>query len=227
MRLRSTIEYLALWEKFYNSKFKGVEIDPLLSETGKNYFTLSPNRWIEEFDSIGLVSKIGKNGGTYAHKDIAFKFASWISVEFEFYLIKEFQRLKELEYKSVEWSAKRELAKVNYRIHTNSIKENLIVPELSKEQIYFTYASEADLLNVALFGTTAGEWRRNNKELKGNMRDYASIEQLLVLANMESYNAMLIEQGLDSKDRIVMLNNMAKSQIKVLLNDNSKILENE
>jgi len=227
MRLRSTIEYLALWEKFYNSKFKGVEIDPLLSETGKNYFTLSPNRWIEEFDSIGLVSKIGKNGGTYAHKDIAFKFASWISVEFEFYLIKEFQRLKELEYKSVEWSAKRELAKVNYRIHTNSIKENLIVPELSKEQIYFTYASEADLLNVALFGTTAGEWRRNNKELKGNMRDYASIEQLLVLANMESYNAMLIEQGLDSKDRIVMLNNMAKSQIKVLVNNNSKILENK
>jgi len=146
-------------------------------------------------------------------------------VEFELYLIKEFQRLKEIEYKNEEWSAKRELAKVNYLIHTSSIKENLIVPELTKEQIYYTYASEADLLNVALFGITASEWRKKNKELKGNMRDYASIEQLLVLANMESYNAMLIEQGLESKDRIVLLNNMARSQMKVF--EKKKVLIKE
>ena len=166
-------------------------------------------------------------GGTYAHKDIAFEFASWLSPEFKLYLITEFQKLKKIEYKNSEWSAKRELAKVNYHIHTSSIKENLIVPELTKEQIYYTYASEADLLNVALFGVTASEWRKQNGELKGNMRDYASVEQLLVLANMESYNAMLIEQSLDSKDRIVLLNNMAKSQIKVLQRSNSKLLENK
>ena len=224
MRLRSTIEYLALWETFYNKDFKGVEIDPLLGETGKNVFTLSPNKWMEITNSKGIISKSGKNGGTYAHKDIAFKFASWISVEFEFYLIKEFQRLKEQEYKSVEWSAKRELAKVNYRIHTNAIKENLIVPELSKEQIHFTYATEADLLNVALFGMTASEWRNKNEELKGNMRDYASIEQLLVLANMESYNSTLIEEGLNQQERIIKLNDMAKSQIKIL--NNSRYIKN-
>ena len=221
LRTRSTIEYLRLWENFYNPNIKLVEIDQFINVSGQNYFAISPQKWIEMTNSIGLISKSGKNGGTYAHKDIAFKFASWISVEFEFYLIKEFQRLKEQENKSIEWSAKRELAKVNYKIQTSAIKENLIVPELTKDKINYMYASEADLLNVALFGKTAGEWRKENKELKGNIRDYASIEQLLVLANMESYNAMLIEQGLLSSERIVLLNNMARSQIKILLNNNS------
>lgn len=226
MRNRMTIEYLGLWEILNNKNFKPLEFEGFRMDAGLNSFTISPKEWIEKTNAIGIVSKSGRYGGTYAHKDIAFKFASWISVEFELYLIKEFQRLKEQEYKSIEWTAKRELAKVNYKIHTNSIKENLIVKDLTKEQIYFTYASEADLLNVALFGITAGEWRKQNKDLDGNMRDYASIEQLLVLANMESYNAMLIEQGLRSSERIVLLNKMAKSQIKVLERNNIKILDN-
>ncbi len=221
MRNRMTIEYLGLWETLYNKNFKPTEFGGFRLESGLNSFMLSPKEWIEKTNAIGIVCKSGRCGGTYAHKDIAFKFASWVSTEFELYLIKEFQRLKEKEYKSIEWSAKRELAKVNYHIHTSSIKHNLIVPELSKEQIYYTYASEADLLNVALFGITASEWRKQNIELKGNMRDYASIEQLLVLANMESYNAMLIEQDIESKDRIVLLNKMAKSQMKVLLGNSS------
>ena len=227
LRTSSALEYLKLWEMFYNPNVKLVEFDRFINESGKNYFSISTHHLIDSVNAKGVISKSGRNGGTYAHKDIAFKFASWISVEFEFYLIKEFQRLKEQEYKSIEWSAKRELAKVNYKIHTSSIKENLIVKELTKEQIYFTYASEADLLNVALFGITAGEWRKHNKDLDGNMRDYASIEQLLVLANMESYNAMLIEQGLKSSERIVLLNNMAKSQIKVLERNNIKIFDNK
>ena len=227
LRTSSALEYLKLWEMFYNPNVKLVEFDRFINESGKNYFSISTHHLIDSVNAKGVISKSGRNGGTYAHKDIAFKFASWISVEFEFYLIKEFQRLKEQEYKSIEWSAKRELAKVNYKIHTSSIKENLIVKELTKEQIYFTYASEADLLNVALFGITAGEWRKHNKDLDGNMRDYASVEQLLVLANMESYNAMLIEQGLRSSERIVLLNKMAKSQIKVLERNNIKILDNK
>jgi len=228
LRKIDTINYIGLWEHINNDKFNLVEFDQIKTEYGKNSFAMSPTQWVKRTNSIGIFSKRGKySEGTYAHKDIAFEFASWLSPEFKLYLITEFQRLKKLESKNKEWSAKRELAKVNYKIHTSSIKENLIVPELSKEQIYYTYASEADLLNVALFGITASEWRKCNKELTGNIRDYASIEQLLVLANMESYNAMLIEQGLDSKDRIVMLNNMAKSQIKVLVNNNSKILENK
>jgi len=227
LRTRSTLEYLKLWEMFYNPDVKLVEIDQFINDSVKNYFVISPQRWIGLANGKGLISKSGKNGGTYAHKDIAFKFASWISVEFEFYLIKEFQRLKEQEYKNSEWNAKRELAKINYKIHTSSIKENLIVPELSKEQIYYTYASEADLLNVALFGITASGWRKQNKELKGNMRDYASIEQLLILANMESYNSTLINENLNQSERIVKLNEMARNQMKVLQNNNSKILENK
>ena len=186
---------------------------------------MSPTQWVKRTNSMGFISKRGKySTGTYAHKDIAFEFASWLSSEFKLYLITEYQRLKEKEIKEIEWNAKRELAKVNYRIHTNSIKENLIVPELTKEQIYFTYVSEGDLLNVALFGITAGEWRKQNKDKIGNMRDYASIEQLLVLSNMESYNSMLIEQGLEQSERIVLLNKMAKSQMKVLCNN--KLIEN-
>lgn len=224
---RSTLEYIRMWEIFYNKNVKLVEIDQFISNSGSNHFVLSPQKIVDKANVKCLISKSGKNGGTYAHKDIAFKFASWVSVEFEFYLIKEFQRLKEKEYKSIEWSAKRELAKVNYHIHTSSIKNNLIIPELSKEQIYFTYASEGDLLNVALFGITAGEWRRNNPNLKGNMRDFASIEQLLILANMESYNSILIEQGLKQSERIVLLHNMAKNQIKILQNNKNKIVKKE
>ncbi len=224
LRSRATLEYLALWENFYNPNFKWDEIDPLLAQTGKNDFTMSPTRWIEEFNAIGITAKQGKNGGTYAHQDIAFKFASWISAEFEFYLIKEFQRLKIQEQQSLEWNAKRELAKLNYHIHTDAIKENLIVPTLTKSQINFVYASEADVLNVALFGKTAAEWRKENPILKGNIRDYASIEQLLVIANMESLNAYLIEQNITQSERLVQLNSMAKSQLRVLQQVNSKLL---
>lgn len=222
-RTRSAIEYMCLWENFYNPNVKVVEIDQLLNECGQNAFTLSPQQWIEKTNAIGVVSKSGKNGGTYAHQDIAFKFASWISTEFEFYLIKEFQRLKIEEQKGLEWSAKREIAKLNYRIHTDAIKEN-IVPTLNAKQISFVYANEADLLNVALFGMTAGEWRTENPDKQGNLRDYASIEQLLVIANMESYNAILIEQKIPQSERIVQLNNMAKSQLRVLQNSNNKLL---
>ena len=223
MRNRMTVEYLGLWEMLNNANFKPIEFDGFRSKVGLNSFTLFPQEWIEKTNAIGMVSKSGRYGGTYAHKDIAFKFASWISVEFELYLIKEFQRLKEQEIKQIEWSAKRELAKVNYKIHTSAIQNNLIVPELSKEQICFTYATEADLLNVALFGITASVWRKRNKDKAGNIRDYANVEQLLVLSNMESYNSMLIEQELKQSERIVLLNKMAKSQMKVLLNN--KLIE--
>lgn len=219
LRNNATLDYLGLWEYLNNSDFKVLNFEYFKTKCRENAFVLTAHEWIEKTKAIGIVSKSGRYGGTYAHKDIAFKFASWISVEFELYLIKEFQRLKEQEHKSLEWSAKRELAKVNYKIHTSSIKNNLIVPELSKEQIFYTYASEADLLNVALFGITASEWRKNNKDLKGNMRDYASIEQLLVLSNIESYNSTLIDEGFLQSERIVKLNNMAKSQMKVLLDN--------
>ena len=184
---------------------------------------LTAQEWIEKTNAIGIISKSGRYGGTYAHKDIAFKFASWISVEFELYLIKEFQRLKVVEQKALEWSAKRELAKVNYRIHTDAIKEN-IVPTLTEEQLKYVYADEADLLNVALFGKTAGQWRKENPTLKGNIRDYATIEQLLVIANMESLNAYLIEQGISQPERLKQLNNMARSQLRVLQESNSRLL---
>lgn len=227
MRSRATLEYLALWENFYNPKFKGVEIDPLLNQTGKHDFTMSPSRWIEEFNAIGIITKQNRGGGTYAHQDIAFKFASWISSEFEFYLIKEFQRLKSEEQKQLAWSAKRELAKVNYKIHTDAIQRN-IIPSLSDRQISFAYASEADLLNVALFGQTAGEWRVANPNLKGNIRDYATIEQLLILANMESYNAILIDEKLAQSERLIKLNQMAQQQMQALLNiNNPLLLDNE
>ena len=222
-RTYSAIEYMAIWEKFYNPNCKLVEIDHLLNKSGQNSFTLSPQQWIEKTNSIGVISKSGKNGGTFAHQDIAFKFASWVSTEFEFYLIKEFQRLKIAEQKELEWNAKREIAKLNYHIHTDAIKEN-IVPTLTEKQLKFVYANEADLLNVALFGKTASEWKTENPNLKGNIRDYATIEQLLVIANMESYNAILIEQGVEQYERLKQLNNMAKSQLQVLEKSNNKLL---
>lgn len=226
-RTYSAIEYMGLWEKFYNPDVKLVEIDQLLNECGQNAFTLSPQQWVDKVGAIGVVSKSGKGGGTYAHQDIAFKFASWISTEFEFYLIKEFQRLKIQEQKELEWSAKRELAKVNYHIHTDAIKEN-IVPTLTEKQLKYVYADEADLLNVALFGKTAAQWRKENPTLKGNIRDYATIEQLLVIANMESYNAILIEQGVPQSERLQHLNDMARSQLRVLQQiDTSHLLGNK
>lgn len=216
LRLKNTLEYLGLWEKLNNPSFKGVEFDPLLKDAGSNAFTMSPSRWIELTGAIGIVTKNGAGGGTYAQKDIAFKFASWVSVEFELYLIKEFQRLKEEEHKQVGWSAKRELAKINYHIHTDAIKQNLIPPELTKEQINYVYANEADVLNVALFGITAKQWRDANHDLKGNIRDYAAINELICLSNMENLNAVFINEGLSQKERLIKLNQIAIQQMKVL-----------
>lgn len=215
MRNKDVISYLGLWEKLNNPNFKGIEFTTFENQAGKNSFYLSPQKWIEATDAIGIVSKSGNNGGTFAHQDIAFEFASWLSPEFKLYLITEFQRLKAVQQKELEWNAKREFAKINYRIHTDAIKEN-IVPTLSEKQLAFVYASEADVLNVALFGMTAKEWRTANPDKKGNIRDYATIEQLLVIANMESFNAVLIEQGITQRDRLLQLNSMAKSQLRVL-----------
>ena len=218
LRSKSTVEFLGLWERINNPGFKGVEFDPLYQEAGNNSFTLSPSKWINTTNAIGIISKTGRGGGTFAHKDIAFEFASWISAEFKLYLIKEFQRLKTDENSrlQLEWNLQRTLSKINYRIHTDAIKEN-IVPKLSKSQINFIYANEADLLNVALFGVTAKQWRDANPNAIGNMRDEASIEQLVVLSNLESINALLIQQGLSQKDRLIQLNKVAKSQIQSLL----------
>ena len=216
LRSKNTLEYLGLWEMLNNPDFKGVEFDPLLKEAGSHAFTMSPSRWIETTNAIGIISKNGTNGGTYAQRDIAFKFASWVSVEFELYLIKEFQRLKEEEQKQLGWSAKRELAKINYRIHTDAIKQNLIPPELTPAQKSFVYADEADMLNVALFGITAKQWREANPDLKGNIRDYASINQLICLSNLENLNAVLIDDGLPQNERLEKLNKIAIHQMKVL-----------
>ena len=226
-RNKSTVEFLGLWERINNPNFKGVEFDPLLSESGSNSFTLSPTKWITTTGAIGIISKTGRGGGTFAHKDIAFEFASWISAEFKLFLIKEFQRLKNDENQrlQLEWNLQRTLSKINYKIHTDAIKE-IIVPNLSKSQINFVYANEADLLNVALFGHTAKQWKENNPDTKGNMRDDASIEQLVVLSNMESINALLIKQGLSQKERLIQLNKVAITQLKSLFaNKNIKSLK--
>ena len=218
IRSKNTIELLGLWEKLNNIDFKLVEFDQFKNDAGANYFVLSPQKWIETTNAIGLVSKSGRYGGTYAHKDIAFEFASWISVEFKLYFIKEFQRLKDEENKtkSLEWNLQRTLSKINYRIHTDAIKERLIPAELTKNQINFIYANEADILNVALFGQTANEWRQENPNIKGNIRDYANIEQLVILTNMESINAVLIRKELSQRDRLISLNEVARTQMKSL-----------
>jgi len=219
MRLRSTIEFLGLWEQLNNPDFKGVEFDPFLFEAGSNSFTLSPSKWIVNTNAIGIVSRAGNNGGTFAHKDIAFEFASWVSSGFKLYLIKEFQRLKQAESDKgqLEWNLQRTLAKVNYHIHTDAVKENLVPPTLSRSQASMVYASEADVLNVALFGMTAKEWRTSNPDQKGNIRDHATIEQLVVLSNMESVNAMLINEGLAQQDRLLRLNGLAIRQMESLV----------
>lgn len=216
MRSKNTLEYLGLWEQLNNPKFKGVEFDPLLKDAGSNAFTMSPSRWIELTNAIGIISKTGRNGGTYAQRDIAFKFAAWVSIEFELYLIKEFQRLKEEEQKQIGWSAKRELAKINYQIHTDAIKQNLIPDKLTSKQTSFVYANEADVLNMALFGKMAQQWRKKNPDLKGNIRDYASINELICLSNLENLNAVFIQEKLSQKERLVKLNKIAIQQMMVL-----------
>lgn len=222
LRVKNTIEFLGLWESINNPNFKGVEFDSFKNEAGSNAFTLSSKRWVESTNAIGIVSKSGKNGGTYAHKDIAFKFAAWISAEFELYIIKDYQRLKSDEGSrlSLNWNLNREISKINYKIHTDAIKEYLL-KDLTSEQLMYKYANEADLLNVALFNKTAKQWRDANPKSKGNIRDEASINELLVLANMESYNAVLISKGLPQEDRMVELRNLARAQILSLENLNN------
>lgn len=215
-RNRNTIEFLGIWEQLNNPGFNVIEFDDFKKEVGLNSFTRTPTQWIEKTGAIGLISKPGRYGGTFAQKDIAFEFASWISVEFKLYLIKEFQRLKEMEYQQLGWDIRRNLAKVNYHIHTDAIKENLIPETLTPAQISHLYANEADLLNVALFGITAKEWRKANSSLKGNMRDHANVHQLVCLANMESMNAYFIQQGLSQAERIKQLNQLAIKQMTIL-----------
>lgn len=219
LRNRNTIEYLGVWGQLNNPDFKPVEFDGFKKQAGLNSFTLTPRQWIEKTNAIGIISKSGRYGGTYAHKDIAFEFASWISVEFKLYLIKEFQRLKDDERKQLGWDIRRNLTKINYRIHTDAIKENLIPAELSKKQINNIYASEADVLNMALFGKTAKEWRDTNPDKKGNIRDYAGICQLVCLSNLENLNAHFINDGLMQGKRLVNLNKIAIQQMKLLTDD--------
>lgn len=216
MRNRNTIEYLGIWESLYNPNFKPLEFEGFRKEAGLNAFTLSPQKWINTTNAIGIISKSGRYGGTFAHKDIAFKFASWISVEFELYIVKEFQRLKEEEQKLLNWSAKRELSKINYHIHTDAIQKNLIPLEITPQQASIIYADEADVLNVAMFGITAKQWRQNNPDKKGNIRDYASINELICLSNMESLNAVFIKDGLAQSKRLIKLNQIAIQQMKIL-----------
>ncbi|MCZ2721470.1 KilA-N domain-containing protein [Marinomonas sp. 15G1-11] len=216
LRNRNTIEFLGIWEQLNNSDFKPVEFDGFKKEAGLNSFALTPKQWISKTSAIGIISKPGRYGGTYAQKDIAFEFASWISVEFKLYLIKEFQRLKEQEFQHIGWDIRRNLAKVNYLIHTDAIKENLIPDTLTPQQIQFVYASEADVLNVALFGVTAKQWKEINPSLNGNLRDHANVHQLVCLANLESLNAHFIAQGIHQSERVVKLNELAIRQMGIL-----------
>ncbi len=225
MRTRGAIEFCGLWEQLNNPNFKGIEFDAFKNESGSNSFTLTPQKWIDSTNAIGIISKSGRYGGTYAHRDIAFEFATWISAEFKFYFIKEFQRLKEDENDRLKlsWNLQRTLAKVNYHIHTDAIKANLIPATLSKEKINFMYADEADMLNMALFGKTALQWRGENPNADGNIRDFATIEQLVVLSNLESINAMLIHQGFPQTERLAKLNQIAISQMNSLLKHQKSI----
>ena len=223
LRNRNTLEFLGIWERLNNPAFKPVEFDGFKKQAGLNSFTLSPKQWAEATAAIGIVAKAGRYGGTYAHKDIAFEFAAWVSVEFKLYLIKEFQRLKDDENKRLQlgWNLQRTLSKINYRIHTDAIKETLIPPFITKAQASAVYASEADLLNVALFGQTAKQWRDAHPEAEGNIRDHAPLEQLVVLTNLESLNSVLIRQGLPQSERLTTLNGIAITQMKTLLAANN------
>ena len=219
MRNKDTIAFLGLWESLHNPDFKPVEFDGVKKEAGFNSFTMSPIKWIDGVNAKGIISKAGRYGGTFAHSDIALEFASWISPEFKLYIIKDYKRLKSDENSrlSLNWNLNRELSKLNYKIHTDAIKENLIIPELTPQQKSFVYADEADLLNVALFGKTAKEWRLQNPGKKENLRDYTDLHHLLVLSNLESYNAILIEQNLSQKERLELLREIALTQLKTIL----------
>ncbi len=219
LRNRNTIEFLGIWEQLNNLDFNSIEFDGIRKQAGLNSFSLTAKRWIEMTNAVGLISKTGRYGGTYAHKDIAFEFASWISVEFKLYLIKEFQRLKEEELKQLGWDIRRNLAKINYRIHTDAIKENLIPPELTPHQINLIYASEADVLNMALFGMTAKQWRDSHPNDKGNIRDYANVSQLVCLSNPENLNALFIQEKTPQAERLRKLNQIAIQQMKLLTDD--------
>ena len=216
LRNRNTIEFLGIWEQLNNPAFKPVEFDGFKKQAGLNSFTLTPGQWIECTNAIGIISKPGRYGGTYAHKDIAFEFASWVSVEFKLYLIKEFQRLKDEELKQLGWDIRRNLAKINYRIHTDAIKENLIPPVLSARQMNLVYATEADVLNMALFGMTAKDWRDKNPGRKGNIRDEADVSQLVCLSNLENLNALFIRENTPQTERLRKLNQIAIHQMKLL-----------
>ena len=216
MRNRMTIEYLGLWEYLYNPDFKPFGFEGFRNEVGLNSFTMSPSKWIEGVNAIGIKVASGRYGGTYARNDIAFKFAAWLSVEFELYLVREFQRLKEVEQAQLGWSVKRELAKINYRIHTDAIKENLIPAVVTRSQMNIIYASEADVLNVALFGMTHQQWQSRNPDLKGNQRDYASINQLICMSNMENINSVMINDGIPQPQRLKRLNEIAIQQMRIL-----------
>lgn len=221
LRNRNTVEFLGIWEQVHNPDFNYGEFALIKSQAGLNSYKISVKEWVEKTGAIGLMAKAGRYGGTYAHKDIAFEFGMWISPEFKIYLIKEFQRLKDEEYKQLGWDIRRNLTKINYRIHTDAIKTNLIPPELTKEQIHLVYATEADILNMALFGMTAKQWRDSNPDLKGNIRDYANVSQLVCLANLETLNAHFINEGFEQSLRLLKLNQTAIAQMKLLTADNS------
>jgi len=228
IRNRNTVEFLGIWEQLHNPDFNPVEFDGFRRQAGLNRFTLTPKQWIERTGAVGIVSRAGRYGGTFAHKDIAFEFAAWVSVEFKLYLIKEFQRLKEAEQQQLGWDIKRNLARINYRIHTDAIKENLIPDELTPQQVNFVYASEADVLNMAMFGMTAKQWREANPVEKGNIRDFANGAQLVCLVNMESLNAHFIHEGIAQSERLIRLNRVAIQQMRVLVEDQGiKRLEKE
>lgn len=226
LRIRSTIEFLGIWEQLNNPDFKEVEFDLFKNESGKNYFVITPTKWVQETNAIGIKTKSGKyGGGTFAHRDIALEFASWISAEVKLYIIKEFQRLKIQESEQLEWQGKRLLSKLNYLIHTSAVKEYLVPVELTSEQKSYIYASEADLLNVALFGKRASSWREENPERKGNIRDYASTVELAILSNMEYLNSMLISQNVVQSERLILLNKEANREKELFNKNNLKLLK--
>ena len=224
LRNKNTIEFLGIWEEMYNPNFNSPEFEGIKNEAGLNRFIMSVKQWISKTNAIGIIAKAGRYGGTYAHKDLAFEFASWVSPQFKLYLIREFQRLKDEEQKQIGWTAKRELSKINYRIHTDAIQRNIIPDEVTPQQASAIYANEADVLNVAMFGMTAKQWREANTDKKGNIRDYASINELICLSNMENLNAIFIDQGLTQSERLMKLNRIAIQQMNVLEGDNHRTL---
>lgn len=224
LRNRNTVEFLGIWECIYNPSFNYGEFATIKSSAGLNSYKISVKEWVEKTNSIGLKATAGRYGGTYAHKDIAFEFGMWISPKFKLYLIKEFDRLKMEEQKQVGWNAKRELAKINYSIHTEAIKNNLLPEKLSSQKVSIIYANEADVLNMALFGMTAKEWRDKNKDKEGNIRDYANINELICLSNLENINAVLINEGVEQKQRLIKLNDIAISQMSILNRRDNKLL---